>query len=194
MDIVPLDAWFCSEPGLTFNSSQCCRLHDASDSCTFFRDVPSFCDDGSCVRACQDVGRLYTAPLTSETTKSPDINLFTICLNLPSVIGYFRQGLLPLGAGEDGYAQSVHQSFPVNTTDAELQNVTSAVTHCLVSSCDQARDATTCSHACSPASLLINSTTPSVSGLSSCLSTLCRSVGGLPYANSDVLGIGVSCG
>ena len=50
-----------------------------------------------------------------------------------------------------------------------------------------------CSRDCSAVNMLINSTMPDIRGVNQCLHTLCTSnYDALPYADADVVGIGVS--
>ena len=194
MDNSPQDSLFCIYAGIEVDSKACCRFHDSPQSypCNYLNGLDWY-QSGNCVQDCQSLDLLYNLPVLFDSTQSTaTVNLYNTCLNLPLVLGYLKQGLHPLGSVATDYSQSLEHYFPLGTTDTELQNITSAVTHCLINSCDQARDTAACFTACSPANLLVNSTTPSFDGVSACLGILCANDNNvLPYANSDIIGIGV---
>ncbi|KAI1618604.1 hypothetical protein EDD37DRAFT_274140 [Exophiala viscosa] len=110
-----------------------------------------------------------------------------MCVALPALYGYHLQGLIP--------SDVMSQISPAlsNATVTDMMNIVDATTHCLLSTCDQARNSSICEADCSPTSLLVNSTTPSMEGISKCLSTLCGGslAPALLFANADIAGIGV---
>lgn len=184
------DPFFCVNAGSI--EILCCGLHDSPDSypcnilnsSSFANDV---CPSLNCVNDCQNLDALYGySPLFGAIEPQRTSNLYNLCLNLPVVYDYFKQGIL-----DPAYSQFFENNVPLGATRSDLQGITSAVTHCLLGTCDQARDSTACSSKCSPVAMLINSTTPSFQGVSDCLETLCAGSRSLPYANSDIIGIGV---
>ena len=187
------DPFYCKWSQIPEEDIECCSLSSNSSiyPCSLLTPEKSWCLTGDCIQDCQNLTSLYYLPANFEGagyTTAED--LYNDCLNLPTVYGYFKQGLLPAN-----YTDSISRYFPPTISDTDLQGITSSVTHCLITTCDNARDHGACNSLCPPVQLLINSTTPSFDGVSNCLQTLCNGIGsgfdGLPYANSDIVGIGV---
>lgn len=190
------DQFFCYPAGLPSSVLQCCGFHDDPNSnpCDLLTvpdfGVSSWCPTGDCISDCQNLTSLYYLPVSFDPSQGDQAMFFyNACLNLPTVYGFFKQGLLSAA-----YNGSLSGYFPDTVSVEALQTITSAVTHCLITTCDQSRDSQACTELCSPSNLLINSTTPSFNGVSECLYFLCTDYnghGGVPYANSDIVGIGV---
>lgn len=83
------------------------------------------------------------------------------------------------------------QSFIPPSTEYDLQMVSNDVSRRLSETCEKSTDSSRCTWECSPAQLLLNSTTPRLAGPYQCLKTICQGGIGLPFANQDVVGIGV---
>lgn len=112
---------------------------------------------------------------------------FSTCVNVPNMARYLDQNAL-----EPNISSQVGAYVSNNASIEDLKHVTAAVTDCLTATCRNARDKSKCKYTCSGVNLLINSTTPNITGIDECLGTLCQ--GGyksLPYADPDVVGIGV---
>ena len=81
----------------------------------------------------------------------------------------------------------------MHTSVDDLMNITSGVTECLTATCHNARNDANCSTPCAAVNLLLNYTTPNVTGINECLGELCNGrYNSLPFADADVVGIGVS--
>lgn len=151
-----------------------------SDCIELFRELAAdpfeLCSTGNCIRECQD--------LSFPFAESGDI--YDMCFNLPSIVRMSQEERLPpaLGSQFDAFV-------PPNTTVEDLQQITTSLTQCLVSSCDSARNSTYCSPACSFSNILVNNTQASPLGVSQCMKSLCNSTNSLPFGNSDIVGIGV---
>lgn len=151
-----------------------------------FQDI---CPSGNCISDCADPNYLYT----DVSQKYPGRNilnnvanqpLYSICLAVANISRSLDNDIVPAVQ-----ATELRPYFDVKS-DRELETVSSTTTRCLISTCDQSRYSDSCTSACSPTTLLINNTTPSLLGVRTCLKSLCTS-GGLPFANQDIAGIGV---
>lgn len=184
---------FCGPSWSGDGNSSCCSLHDspASDTCSYLREgYSTYLTCGNdCLAQCQNLTYLYKNPTEVPSTADwfdGGAKAYANCLNFPIMYGYYERGLLP--TAYDGFIEAF---TPENVTSQHLQNITAAVTHCLIASCDNARDYVSCSSKCSPTSLLVNSTAASLTGVSACIESLCDGFEGLLYANKDIVGIGV---
>jgi hypothetical protein len=101
--------------------------------------------------------------------------------------GYTSQGLL-----QDNISSIVEPHVSPDASAQNLTRITAAVTECLTQTCRASRHKSVCTSSCSAVNMLINNTAPNIEGVNSCLNTLCT--GGydsLPFADADVIGIGV---
>lgn len=192
------DPLFCEGLGSTADKLQCC-YPDAQDAQTCRNNfnnpnVATFsqgCWTGNCLRDCQDVVVMYSSITQQDALEGnglAPIRRYLTCANVPNMAGYLDQNVL-----EPDILSQVEKYIPRNATTDGLKNVTLAVTECLTATCRNARHPKSCEAQCSGVNLLMNSTTPNVRGLNQCLGTLCT--GGydsLPFADADVVGIGVS--
>lgn len=184
---VPADATVCFWLGDPNNPLCCSFSSDGLSSSCFNWTDPDYiqCPSGDCLHDCKNVSLLYQPPSMDANGGSN----YDVCLGLPVLYGYHTQDLIP-----SNVMSQINPSLS-NATSNDMMAITDAVTHCLLSTCDQARDSSICKAACSSTSLLINSTTPSMEGINACLVTLCGSsplTSALPFANADIAGIGVS--
>lgn len=153
------------------------------------------CPSGSCLEACEDTERLYgvippgmqvQADNFGLPTRIPDmITLYGICLGYANVTRALNGGFVP--QKEAGVLRPL---FPSNAED-DLHRVSNGASQCLSETCEKSANRSGCAWDCSPAQLLLNSTTPRLSGPYQCLKTICKGSAGLPFANQDVVGVGV---
>jgi hypothetical protein len=144
-----------------------------------------------CLANCSDPAFIYGSKLQDNPDYGSGIlpiQRYLGCVNVPNPAGYLRQELL-----EPSIRSQVEGHIPQNASSDSLKNVTYAVSDCLTATCRKSRKPDRCAYTCSGINLLINATTPNVVGLNDCMTMLCT--GGpdsLPYADADVVGIGVS--
>ena len=193
------DPLFCDNIGNTntTNALNCCYPDNQDDpTCRAnFNDSSvnifnTSCHTGDCLSEC-NTATIYSSHVQNDlydgTGKAP-IRRYLTCANVPNMAGYLRQGVL-----EPSIQSEVEQYISKNATNEQLQSVTYAVTECLTATCRHARLPKTCQTQCSAVNLLTNSTTPNVEGLNLCLNKLCTGqYNSLPFADADVVGIGVS--
>jgi hypothetical protein len=184
----------CSNIGSGGNMS-CCYTNDQSNPIceSLFPPEGSFlengCLNGNCVNNC-DPRKLYNSALQHNGTgngKMPILK-YMACANIPSIASYVNQGVL-----SPNITESIQKFIFPHTTEDSLQDVTSAVTDCISSTCRASRNSTFCyTDYCSPVKLLRNNTSPNLEAINTCLNTLCdNTVKALPWADADVIGIGV---
>ena len=108
---------------------------------------------------------------------------------MPSIAGYpSQQHVL-----EPYITSSIANNISSTATNDDKKKGTHAVTECLTQTCRNARNRKDCRGPCSAVNLLVNSSMPDVQGISNCLLSLCSTgYDALPYADADVVGIGVS--
>lgn len=196
INAVPDDAIYCTGyGGYSDNSSssvfECCTFGNwSSDTCSplfavfddsDYEDDESECDPVECFKSCQDPSALYKDAWVKSGTKNP---AYQYCAAFPTLYAYARQDLLPSNA-------TIIPAGINHLSDDDLRNITDTVTHCLITTCDQSQDPNHCASKCSPSALLVNSTTPSLQGISGCFDALCHSSKPVPFPNADILGIGV---
>ncbi len=155
------------------------------------------CPSGNCLEACGHLERLYgVIPLGIQVqadnfglpTRIPDmITLYGICLGYANISRALDSGIVP-----QKEAGTLRPLFPSNA-EGDLQRVSDGASRCLSETCERAANRSECAWECSPAQLLLNSTTPRLSGPYQCLKTICKGSTGLPFANQDVVGVGVWC-
>lgn len=150
------------------------------------------CPSGNCVHDCLEPGDMYgnvsQAHPLEGTSYDPPPPLYAICYAVANMTRKIHDGLIP---GEQ--ADVLRPYFPY-TQESDLREVASAVTQCLTASCAEARPGSGCESFCSAPNVLLNSTTPSLFGLYDCMTGLCSNSKVIPFANQDIIGIGVSFG
>ena len=180
----------------------CQNTREASIRClslSQFADSPfgKLCPSGSCLSDCQDLERLYQVTPSGVLVQSTSygsvndsvsdmVTLYGLCLSYSNISRALEGGKFP--ADQD----TLLRPFFPSTTERELQIVTNSVTNCLSETCASAVHSESCAWECSPAQLLIDGTTPLLTGGLTCLQLLCQGGNGLPFGNQDVVGIGVS--
>lgn len=176
-----LDCCFPNEP-----TSQACRNNFNPNAKTFYGG----CYNGDCLKTCSNVTDIYQSLAQDdpyEGNGSGPIRRYLTCANVPAMAGYLSQDVL-----EQNISSSIGAHVSREASGDQLKGVTSAVTDCLTSTCRNARNKSRCRDPCSAVNLLINNTTPSVQGVNSCLYSLCDGgYNSLPYADADIVGIGV---
>lgn len=192
----PAGLVFCDNIGNGTNNLQGCYLNDqASSSCQSIFDpngpyMGKSCQKRSCLAGCQRPDQLYRSLGQDDLTGNNQavVQRYLSCANLPAIVSYSNQSLL-----SPNLSSSIGSFITPNPTVEDLQGVTLAVTQCLTSTCRNARNTTSCRDPCSSVNLLTNNTSPNIQGLNECLHTLCNgNYSSLPYADADVIGIGVS--
>ncbi|KAM7187632.1 hypothetical protein V8F33_011099 [Rhypophila sp. PSN 637] len=144
--------------------------------------------------ACSDVSSLYTS--LEQTEQTGDglwlIKRYVACANMPTIATAAYAG--ELSRNISSVVTNYIPPLPkLNGFETRLQQITSAVTDCLSSTCRASRDVDFCYEAhCSPTKLLTNGTLPNLEGINDCLYTLCNADNrALPWPDADVIGIGV---
>lgn len=189
---------FCNNIGNTTNQLNCCYAsNQSSQTCreNFNNpDIDTFtggCLNGDCLKVCSNVSTIYQS-LTQidpyQGNGQGPIRRYLTCANVPAMAGYLSQDVL----GQD-ISSSIGNHVSPNASDDALKNVTLAVTKCLTTTCTYARNKGRCQNSCSSVNMLINSTTPDIQGVNECLYSLCKGgYNSLPFADADIVGIGVS--
>jgi hypothetical protein len=188
---------YCDSIGLNPTTLPCCQANNQSASACRSNFGPNnqtfthVCLSGDCISDCRNVSLLYSSAIQDLAyfgNGQASIRRYEACANVPAMAGYLSAGIL-----SPFISSSISPYISQNASNDGLKSVTLAVTECLTSTCSNARNRGRCKEQCSAVNLLINSTTPNVEGLNACLHNLCT--GGyksLPYADADVIGIGVS--
>ena len=173
------------------SSPSCISL---SQFCT--TPLDQLCPTNNCLEACQDIERLYqVVPSGVQVTfqeygsaenASEFVTLYGICAGYSNISRALNDDTLP--------ADQVNLAKPYfpSATESDLQHLTNGVAQCLSDTCAKAVDSSNCTDPCSPAHLLLNSTTPNLAGAQACFQELCHTSSGLPFGNQDVVGPGVS--
>ena len=186
----------------TLDQFYCQNTRDDKISCLSLSQFATInfdqlCPSRNCLEACGDLERLYgvippgiqvQADSFGLPTRISDmITLYGICLGYANVSRALEGGFVP-----QKEAGMLRPLFPSNAED-DLQKVSNGASQCLMETCTKSANRSGCAWDCSPAQLLLNSTTPSLSGAYQCLKTICKDSAGLPFANQDVVGVGVGC-
>ena len=150
----------------------------------------SLCPSGDCAHDCLNLERLYQTQPRGANQPLYGYPGTVLLYNICSSLGWIANALASGYATREQAARIEPYFRNVNTTTAF--RATDAVSHCLLSSCDSARYPDYCTSSCSANYLITNATTPSWDGQYNCLTALCSSSGGLPLANQDIVGLGVS--
>lgn len=175
-------------PGFTFLQLHGI-LHSVSEGNFRNADFSQLCTSGNCFTDCENLTRVFTAnPAAFSNSTDMDaerapVTLFGICSNLVNATASVE---LSDDTGLKSYFRS--------TADAEndIGLIASNLTMCLVDTCDSTRNSSECNQYCQMDNLLQPQHTLAIHpGLFECAYQLCQSTCGLPYANQDVVGIGV---
>lgn len=185
-----LDQFYCQNT--RDNQLSCLSISQFATS-----NFDQLCPSGSCLDACQDLERLYAvippgmqvqADNYGLPTRIPDmITLYGICLGYANITRALHgaQGFVP-----PKEAAVLNPLFPPSTED-DLHRVGNGASRCLSETCEKSTNGSRCAWDCSPSQLLLNSTTPRLSGPYQCLDAICQGGVGLPFGNQDVVGVGV---
>lgn len=164
----------------------------------FSAPFDQYCPSGDCMKDCQNMTRVFASLPSSVKSDARDygrpksnasVSLFGICTNLEHVTA-----VLPTYKHMDkarGYF-NVNPSAKVNIT-----KTSNKIASCYASTCDLTREPDKCKDACAIDNFLADPTRLNFNlnnnntGALACISRLCDNTCGLPYANQDVLGIGV---
>ncbi len=155
-------------------------------------DFDALCPSHDCVQDCQNYTRLFEeVPYLLNNTfqtygksfsgQPPDTTLFGVCSNLANVYTGISEAVAP---------QALASYFPLQSQQ-EIVQVSSSLASCLTSTCDASREPQNCVAACNMPMLYSNGTTTNLTAVTACLSMICGNTCGLPYANQDVMGVGV---
>ena len=192
---------FCDHIGnRTLNGTMgCCRLdnqdHPACrDNIRSGADVLENASMSNLVADCQNTTKIFYSKVQTDgfnaTGALPRFR-YSVCANAPNMLRYLGQGRL-----EPSIAEEVGRYVHETASEDSLKSITLAVTDCLTATCRNARNNTRCQTECAGVNLLVNSSTPNLQGLDRCMDLLCEGgsdvYSSLPYADADVVGIGVS--
>jgi hypothetical protein len=170
------------------------QVHCLTPSQLLEADLAALCPSGNCLKDCQ-TERVFevlpegvTVPYDqygSINSTRTEVTLFGICVDIANVTNALASGSVPVEQ-----AQKLQPYFP--DTKAGLTKIADNITQCLPASCAKSRDSSTCAPWCRETDLLLADGTTNLTGVATCLEWLCEESCGLPYANQDVVGIGVS--
>jgi hypothetical protein len=202
MDVTPTNPLACINVGSKSDSLSCCYMNDLSSvTCQeVFASPNGTLADGcqvptdDCIAQCQSISFLYGSLVQNGyfgANGLRPIRRYAACVNMPSISRALAFDQLP-----SNLSTPAQQWVGKNTTDVgddELENMTSAVTECLTSTCSASRQPWLCQDKCSSVKILSNNTTPNLTAIDGCLDQLCnyRGYSSLPFADTDIVGIGV---
>lgn len=155
-------------------------------------DAPftELCAGDDCFKACQDFGLLFNKdhyeyqPNAKFPTSFSDegITLFGLCTNTANITDAIAHtDTLPNAAN---FFKSQDTAYNVN-------KVVSGTAQCLVGSCEATRKPDECRKLCSSFVIQQSISTLDFAKTYTCMAKLCDNTCGLPYANQDVMGVGV---
>ena len=144
----------------------------------------NLCSSGNCLSDCREPGSMYGN--ITQVSDDNSTSLYSICYALPNLTRQIYDGSITSSEAND------LTSFFPQTTECDLETLTTTATQGLTDSCSASRYPDRCLAAWSASHLLINSTSSSIAGQLDCLEFLCSSDEFLPFANQDIIGIGVS--
>ena len=140
----------------------------------------TFCNTGNCVADCRDTSQLFN-PLSPGP--------FGVCMLFANV----SRSLVNTDLwSQQELSQLRSFGFGLQSQDA-FDGIANTITTCLTDACQQNPSANQCAKYCSPdgpQNLYINSSTPSLLGVSECLLQVCSQ--NLSFADFDLAGVGVS--
>ncbi|KAI9698130.1 MAG: hypothetical protein M1836_004132 [Candelina mexicana] len=182
---VTKDQFFCQ---LTKRDVRCLNS-------TQFANQPfhELCPSGNCLTDCQDLKRLYT-PLPDKITFTnqsaygtpPNVTLWPLCAGLANISLAIAKEIPPL---ED--LRKFEQYF-ANPNETDYLAVAAASVQCWSDTCAHSRNPEICTRQCAPVNLLQSRTNPQLAGTRECIKATCPKIDGLPFANQDIIGVGVS--
>jgi hypothetical protein len=188
---------FCNNIG-NATSFDCCEAAEQdSRACRYFlsheiHDLSSACNHTDCFGRCSDPSFIFASKgqEIGEVTGVIPIRHFHVCSNFPYMAASFNQSVL-----EPAISSAVQYYVPRDASNDAFKNIAFAVTDCLTTTCRNARKPEHCLRSCSGANLVVNITTPNLSGLNEWMNSLYSgNESSLPFADADadVVGIGVS--
>jgi hypothetical protein len=194
---------FCYDIGTYPDRVQCCHPSNQTDipcQILYNRNTSILngkygCESGDCFADCIDPAKIFAANLLYSDLGEVDRDLpkplrkFWICSSLPAMAGYALQQnvLVP------NIQSTVSGFLPPDESKRDLFGVTSAMTECLAATCRNSRNSDSCRKSCTIGHILTNNTTPNAVEINRCMYDLCRGgIKSMPYADSDIIGIGVS--
>lgn len=198
MFLTSLNPIACLGVGTNLTNSSCCYASDLNSTAChgIFSGTKNTLSQGcnsssDCISDCANKTLLYTSLVQDDpgngNGKGP-VTRYQACVNLPSIVRHSQSDQL-----SQAFVTEFEKYTTPNTTDLQLQELTSTITDCLSSTCRNSRRPDLCyDDFCSPVRLLTNSSSPNVIAIDQCLNTLCD--GGfksLPFADADIVGIGV---
>jgi hypothetical protein len=157
------------------------------------------CPSGDCIMDCQNMTRVFQAlPSGIQADRqtygrkggNSSITLFGVCTNLGQA-----SSIIP-SSSQNKILEPFFRTK--DSTSTNVTKVTTKIASCYASTCDLTREPYKCKEACAvdnflgnPSRLNFNFANNNTGSLA-CISRLCDNTCGLPYANQDVLGVGVS--
>ncbi|KAF6799432.1 hypothetical protein CMUS01_15654 [Colletotrichum musicola] len=156
---------------------------------TPFDDI---CPSGNCIADCKNVSRVFQGVPDGlkveaemygrlDADNKADVTLFGTCSNL--------QYASMVAATHEN---STFGNYFSVASAQDIALITSKMTTCFATTCEETRNPALCANACSATSLMASSTAFDFSrGVPDCILRLCDSTCALPYVDPDVLGIGV---
>lgn len=165
------------------------------------------CLGGDCIAACEDTTRVFE-PLPDQidadldeygnplgVIKHIDLTFFGLCSNLETAWLMASEELSPEKSSMYFPGELLSSEGQVNTTAERISDVSSTIAGCLSATCNVVRNSSNCDPYCSPGSLLTPgefTTYLDPTNTFNCMLQLCSSTCGLPYADADAFGAGVS--
>jgi hypothetical protein len=150
------------------------------------------CPSGNCYTDCQNLTRLYS-PFPDGITFTdavnygtpPSVTLWPLCAAIANITEAIENGTAPQ---ED--ADKFESYFNVSTLSDQLW-ASDAATHCWTDTSSAARNHSKCADAGTAVNLLESHYEPQIAGTRECIQCLCHDIDGLPFADQDIMGIGV---
>jgi hypothetical protein len=176
--------FFCQ---LTKEDAQC--LNSSEFAAQHFHEL---CPSGDCYADCQNLTRLYSPFPESITFTNaveygtpPNVTLWPLCAAIANITEALEDGIAPQ-VDADKFS-----SFFENGTLSNQLWASDAATHCWTDTSSAARYPSTCADACTAVNLLESHYEPQFAGTRECIRCLCHGINGLPFADQDIVGIGV---
>lgn len=157
-------------------------------------DAPfsTLCPGGDCFKACQDFSLMLNSgfyeynpsaelPTSFSTT---DITLFGLCTNIANITSAV--------AHTKDLPNAAKYFDPQANSQYDVNKVVSGTAQCLFGTCEATRKPLECEPLCSTFVTQESISTFNFVNTYKCITKLCDNTCGLPYANQDVFGIGVS--
>lgn len=178
--------------GFTFVQPYGNKSYQLSEGHFLHASFSQICPSQNCFNDCNNLTQVFTASrervhsnITHVDAQDVPVTLFGVCSNLGNATASVENG-------NDAVLKPYFQS-PSADADNDIGLVISNLTMCLVDTCDNTRNPSECNDYCRPDYLLQSQAALAISpGVFQCAHQLCKSTCGLPYADQDVFGIGVS--